>query len=147
MEDGQTIEREIAIKNVSDIDDVALWVLDLVRQRGCNVVAFYGEMGSGKTTLIGEIARQKRVTQTPSSPTFALVNDYSNEAGEVIHHFDFYRIENPLEVYDMGYQEYFYTEDLCLLEWPELIEELLPEDVLKIRITITGDHSREYRTI
>ncbi len=141
------IEREMSIKNQNDLDMVARWILELTAELNTNVVAFYGEMGSGKTTLIAEIARLMEVDQTPSSPTFALVNDYSNVEGSVIHHFDFYRINSPSEVFDLGYQDYFYSENLCLLEWPELIEQLLPEATLRIKIKVAGEHSREYSVL
>ncbi len=145
--DNLKIESEMSIKNQNDLDLVARWILELSAELNVNVVAFYGEMGSGKTTLIAEIARLMEVEQTPSSPTFALVNDYSNADGLVIHHFDFYRIESPAEVYDLGYQDYFYSDNLCLLEWPELIEDLLPENTLRIRIKVSGEHSREYSLV
>lgn len=138
-------ENEISIKGLSDLEDVALWILEKVKQQQANVVALYGEMGSGKTTLIAQIAHLKKVTQTPSSPTFALINDYSNADGEVIHHFDFYRIKTLEEAYDLGYQDYFYSGNLCLVEWPELVEELLPENTLSVQIIATSENSRTYK--
>ncbi len=109
---------------------------------GRSIVAFWGEMGAGKTTLIRVLCDRLGVTDTVTSPTFALVNEYHTEAGTPIYHFDFYRINRIEEVFDFGYEEYFYSGDLCLIEWPEKIEGLLPEETLSVRILITGDDSR-----
>ena len=109
---------------------------------GRNVVAFFGPMGAGKTTLIREICAQMGVTDTVTSPTFALINQYNTEDGRPIYHFDFYRINRPEEAFDLGYEEYFYGGDLCLVEWPEKVENLLPDDTLRIRLTPTGNDSR-----
>ncbi len=108
------------------------------------VVALYGEMGAGKTTLVREIARLLGVRQEVTSPTFALVNQYLTGGGEVLNHFDFYRIERIEEAFDMGYEEYFYSGEACLVEWPEKIEGLLPDDVLEVRIEVTGPESRVF---
>jgi tRNA threonylcarbamoyladenosine biosynthesis protein TsaE len=102
--------------------------------------AFYGEMGAGKTTLIKAILNLLGVEEGGSSPTFSLVNEYQGRQGEIIYHFDFYRIEDLEEVYDIGYEEYFFSTHYCFIEWPEKIEELLPEDVVKIKIRVDGDH-------
>ena len=106
------------------------------------VVAFYGAMGAGKTTLIREIATLRGVGSGVASPTFALINQYVTPDGERINHFDFYRINKIEEAFDLGYEEYFYGGDICLIEWPEKIEQLLPEDVLKVQIEVTGNDSR-----
>lgn len=106
------------------------------------VVAFYGKMGAGKTTLIKELCKQLGVKDIVNSPTFSLVNEYHTQAGETIYHFDFYRINKLEEVYDFGYEEYFYSGNLCFIEWPELIELLLPGDTLKLRIEENPDSSR-----
>lgn len=99
-----------------------------------SVVALYGKMGAGKTTLVKELCRQLRVVDVANSPTFSLVNEYHTEDGDSIFHFDFYRINKLEEVYDFGYEEYFYSGKLCLIEWPELIEQLLPENTLRLQI-------------
>ncbi|MCC8035181.1 MAG: tRNA (adenosine(37)-N6)-threonylcarbamoyltransferase complex ATPase subunit type 1 TsaE [Rikenellaceae bacterium] len=99
------------------------------------VAAFYGPMGAGKTTLIREIARRLGVEDTVTSPTFAIVNAYSTREGRPVYHFDFYRIDSPGEAFDLGYEEYFYGGDPCLIEWPEKIETLLPENTLSVIIT------------
>lgn len=107
------------------------------------VVAFYGAMGAGKTTLIQAICKQLGVKDIVTSPTFAIINEYTTDRQEEhIFHFDFYRINNLEEVYDMGYEEYFYSGYLCLIEWPELIEPLLPSNALRLSITEDNDGAR-----
>ncbi|MGI6231825.1 MAG: tRNA (adenosine(37)-N6)-threonylcarbamoyltransferase complex ATPase subunit type 1 TsaE [Prevotella sp.] len=108
-----------------------------------NVFAFYGKMGAGKTTFIKAICEELGVEDVITSPTFAIVNEYrSATTNELIYHFDFYRIKKLEEVYDMGYEDYFYSGALCFLEWPELIEEILPGDCTKVTITEQPDGSR-----
>ena len=106
------------------------------------VVAFYGKMGAGKTTFIKAICEELGVEDVITSPTFALVNEYTAGNGAPVYHFDFYRIKRLDEVYDMGYEDYFYGGNLCLLEWPELIEEILPDDAMRVSITEQEDGSR-----
>lgn len=115
-----------------------------VNAMGDNTVfAFYGKMGAGKTTFIKALCETLGVTDVVNSPTFSIVNEYrSDEAGELIYHFDFYRIEKIEEVYDMGYEDYFYSGAICLIEWPELVEELLPADGVKVTIEEQEDGSR-----
>ncbi|HKL40904.1 MAG TPA: tRNA (adenosine(37)-N6)-threonylcarbamoyltransferase complex ATPase subunit type 1 TsaE [Cryomorphaceae bacterium] len=102
--------------------------------------AFYGKMGAGKTTLINSILKVLGVEEGGSSPTFSLVNEYEGRLGEPIYHFDFYRVEDLEEVYDIGYEDYFFSTNYCFIEWPERVEELLPDDVVKIKIRVEGDH-------
>lgn len=107
------------------------------------IFAFYGAMGAGKTTFIKAICEEMGVEDVITSPTFAIVNEYhSATSGEVIYHFDFYRIKKQEEVYDMGYEDYIESGAVCFMEWPELIEELLPEDVVKVSIKQQEDGSR-----
>ena len=107
------------------------------------VFAFYGKMGAGKTTFIKAICEEMGVEDVITSPTFAIVNEYtSQKTGDTIYHFDFYRIKKLEEVYDMGYEDYFYGGSICFLEWPELIEDLLPEDAVKVSIEETEDGGR-----
>ena len=107
------------------------------------IVAFYGSMGAGKTTFIKAICDVLGVTDTVNSPTFAIVNEYLAASGESVYHFDFYRIKKIEEAYDFGYEDYFYSGNLCLIEWPELIEELLPEDTVRVKIEEIEGGERE----
>ena len=136
------MKRTIHITSESELPQVAAAILDATGRR--TVVAFRGEMGAGKTTLIREIAAQLGSTDTVTSPTFALVNQYSADGGQKIFHFDFYRIDKPEEAFDLGYEEYFYSGDLCLVEWPEKIERLLPENAVTVRITVDSEHARTF---
>ena len=126
--------------SLSSLPDAAAAVIEALHGR--NVVAFRGGMGAGKTTLIREIVAQLGSEDTVTSPTFAIVNQYESEGGRRICHFDFYRIDDIREAYDFGYEEYFYSGDLCLVEWPEKIEELLPDDVMTVRIETDSDEER-----
>ena len=133
--------RTIHITSQDELPDVARAVIRSLGRR--TVVAFRGEMGAGKTTRIREIAAELGAKDTVTSPTFAIVNQY--KAGkERIHHFDFYRIDDQREAYDFGYEEYFYSGDLCLVEWPEKIEPLLPDNVMTVRITVDSDTARTF---
>ena len=130
------------INSLLEIDDAAIIVLQMIGSS--RIICFYGSMGAGKTTLIKAICRQLGVKDNVASPTFALVNEYRDKNAKPIYHFDFYRINKLEEVFDFGYEEYFYkTEGICLIEWPELIEEILPSDnVCKISIVADKDESR-----
>ena len=132
--------KTIKVNGLGDLYDAAGEILDSLEGR--TIVALRGEMGAGKTTLIREIAAQLGATDTVTSPTFAIVNQYKGKGGRRIHHFDFYRINDVREAYDFGYEEYFYSGDLCLVEWPEKIEELLPEEVMTVRIAVGDDEER-----
>lgn len=108
------------------------------------VFAFYGKMGAGKTTFVKAVCEELGVDDVITSPTFAIVNEYqSATTGDSIFHFDFYRIKKLDEVYDMGYEDYIYSGALCFIEWPELIEELLPTDAVKVNITVGEDGCRK----
>ena len=100
--------------------------------------AFYGEMGVGKTTLIKSLSLHLGVTDVVSSPTFSIVNEYPINEGDKIYHFDFYRIEDEQEAYDMGYEEYFFSNAYCFIEWPEKITNLIEEDMVRIKMSIEG---------
>lgn len=106
------------------------------------VFAFYGKMGAGKTTFIKAVCEQLGVDDTVTSPTFAIVNEYEAAAGRPIYHFDFYRIKKVSEAYDMGCEEYFYSGHPCFIEWPELIEEVLPEETVDVTIEALPDGER-----
>lgn len=130
------------IDSQDDLPEIARELLDALDGR--TVVAFRGGMGAGKTTLIREIVAQMGATDTVTSPTFAIVNQYKSARGERIHHFDFYRIDDIREAYDFGYEEYFYSGELCLVEWPEKIEALLPDDVMTVRISVDDQTERTF---
>lgn len=131
---------EIRINNISEINKAAK---EFIANIGNNYVfAFYGKMGAGKTTFIKAVCEELEVTDVITSPTFAIVNEYHSEKVGNIYHFDFYRIKKLEEVYDMGYEDYFYSQSLCFIEWPELVEDLLPENVIKVTIEENEDGSR-----
>lgn len=132
---------KIKIDSLENIHEAAREFIENMGES--NVFAFYGKMGAGKTTFIKAICEEQGVEDVITSPTFAIVNEYSDIDGDPIYHFDFYRIKKLEEVYDMGYEDYFDSGYLCLLEWPELIEELLPEDAVKVTITELEDGTRE----
>ncbi len=106
------------------------------------LIAFYGEMGAGKTTFIKQLCKILKVTDTVASPTFSIINEYLTEDNDKVYHFDFYRIKEIEEVYNLGYEDYFYSENYCFLEWPELVEELLPDHILRVNIKVLEDESR-----
>ena len=132
---------EIRIDRLEDIRNAARQFVD--NMGNGNVFAFYGKMGAGKTTFIKAVCEELGVDDVITSPTFAIVNEYRAEpSGELIYHFDFYRIKKIEEVYDMGSEDYFYSGALYFIEWPELIEELLPGDATCVRIEEKEDGSR-----
>lgn len=135
------MDMEIKINSLDSIHEAAK---QFIAAMGDNTVfAFYGKMGAGKTTFIKAVCEELGVTDVINSPTFAIVNEYrSDETGELIYHFDFYRIKKLDEVYDMGYEDYFYSGALCFIEWPELVEELLPGNAVKVEIEESEDGSR-----
>jgi tRNA threonylcarbamoyladenosine biosynthesis protein TsaE len=106
------------------------------------VFAFYGKMGAGKTTFIQSVCRALGSEDNITSPTFALINEYNTANQESIFHFDFYRIKDIVEAYDLGYEDYIYSGSYCLIEWPEMIESLLPENMVEVRIEVNEDESR-----
>ena len=132
---------KITIKSLDSIHEAAR---EFIKNMGKgHVFAFYGKMGAGKTTFIKAICEELGVEDVITSPTFDIVNDYTSTKDDShIYHFDFYRINKLEEVYDMGYEDYFYSGSLCCIEWPELIEEILPGDAVKVTITQNEDGSR-----
>lgn len=128
---------------IENLDGIQAAAQEFIAQMGENrIFAFYGAMGAGKTTFVKALCEAMGVTDTVNSPTFAIVNEYDTPSGCPIYHFDFYRIKRLSEVYDMGYEDYFYGRGLCFIEWPELIEELLPEDTVCVTIEEQPDGSR-----
>ena len=136
---------EIQIQNIDEMGEKAQ---EFIRALGDHrVIAFYGAMGAGKTTFIRALCEALGVTEPVTSPTFAIVNEYLSSAsgvlqGASIYHFDFYRIKRLEEAYDMGFEDYLYSGRLCLIEWPELIEDLLPDTALRVHISVLPDASR-----
>ena len=136
---------DIKIQNIYSINKAAREFVSHIGEH--RVFAFYGKMGAGKTTFIKAICEELGVEDVITSPTFAIVNEYSSSSPLLAHsskifHFDFYRIKKLEEVYDMGYEDYFYSGALCFIEWPELIEELLPEDAVRVTIDEGTDGKR-----
>ena len=136
-------EHIITINGLEDYAQAARRFTEFLKEG--RIFAFYGKMGSGKTTFIKSLCEELGVEDTINSPTFAIVNEYEDRMANTIYHFDFYRIKSLTEVYNMGYEEYFYSNACCFIEWPELIEELLPEDTVKVTIEELPDGSREVR--
>ena len=135
------MQQTIPIPTLSALPQAARQLLHLIGNR--HIVAIYGHMGAGKTTLITAICKALGVSDQVSSPTFTLVNEYRAADGRMVYHFDFYRITKLEEAYDLGYNEYFDSEGLCLIEWPELIEDLLPHDCIRLHIREESDGTRE----
>ena len=135
------MEHIILVKDLASIDDAAREFLSLIDDH--RIIALYGEMGAGKTTFTTALCRVLGVREDAvSSPTFSIVNEYKAGDGSAIFHFDFYRIEKIEEVLDIGFYDYIDSGALCIMEWPEKIEEILPEEVLRVDISISPDGAR-----
>ena len=131
---------EIKINDLEHIREAARQFIDAMGDQ--QVYAFYGHMGAGKTTFIKAVCEELGVDDVVTSPTFAIVNEYTASDGTPIYHIDFYRIKKLEEVYDMGYEDYFYGDGLCFIEWPEMMEELLPDGATKVQIAENPDGTR-----
>ncbi len=125
---------ELKIDSLDSIDQVAQQFVAAMGNR--RIFAFYGEMGAGKTTFIKAICEALGVVDMVNSPTFSIVNDYATDKGTHIYHFDFYRLKSSHEALDFGIEEYFASGAICFMEWPEMIETLLPDDTTKVRIAL-----------
>ena len=132
---------DISINSLNEIGKAAQEFVAAMGDR--KVFAFYGKMGAGKTTFIKAVCEELGVEDVINSPTFAIVNEYVDGKGDPIYHFDFYRIKNQQEVLDIGYEDYVYSGNVCFMEWPELIENLLPDDAVKVTIEEEMDGSRK----
>lgn len=130
-----------SIETPSDLEAPAKKVVDLLKD--FPVACFSGEMGAGKTTFIKEICKELGVMDNTSSPTFSIVNEYLDAGDHSIYHFDFFRVKNLKEAIDIGADEYFYSGDPCLIEWPEMIKDLIPEEHLEISIKLVDNNHRE----
>lgn len=134
--------KEFHVNGVDELGQVAEYLISLRNES--DIIAFYGPMGAGKTTLIKNLCHKMGVTDEVNSPTFAIVNEYVTMEGESVYHFDFYRIKKLEEVYDIGYDNYFYSGNLCLLEWPEMIDPLMPDRFIRVDIALgETDDSRK----
>lgn len=133
--------KSISINSTAELGALAQQLLTFAN--GNKFFVFEGEMAAGKTTFIKAFCEVLGVNDIVSSPTFSIVNEYGAENG-LVYHFDFYRLKNLQEAYDIGYEEYFYSDAICLVEWPTKVEELLPEEYIKVEITITGENSRTF---
>lgn len=130
----------IQIPGLQALPEAASKLLNALGDR--RVVAFFGEMGAGKTTLIKAICEQLEVTDATSSPSFGLINEYRSDVGSTVYHLDLYRIRTLEEVYDLGYEEYLYSDNYCFIEWPEKVESLLPEDTVRAYISVDENDTR-----
>lgn len=128
------------IYNITDLEEIARKIIGLAGDK--TIWIFEGEMGAGKTTLIKAVCKELGVHSTVHSPTFSIVNEYITLEGDTIYHFDFYRLKRESEALDFGIEEYFDSGNICLLEWAEKIESLLPENCYTIRITVIDENSR-----
>ena len=127
---------EIKIKSLDEINEAARQFLSLIGN--ARVIAFYAKMGAGKTTFTRALCEVLGVQEPVTSPTFAIVNEYEGP----IYHFDFYRLKNLKEAYDLGFEDYLYSGAFCLIEWPELVEDLLPTETVRVHITVEDDGTR-----
>ena len=126
--------KNIALSELPKVAKELILLLDKSK-----VVLFYGHMGAGKTTFINVLCKELGIVDDTSSPTFSIVNEYITSSNETIYHFDFYRLKTEMEAYDLGYEDYLYSGNLCLIEWPEKIASLLPDDVIEFHINGMGD--------
>ena len=134
------MKHEVIIRDTADLDRAAAEFLEKIGDN--TLVAFFAPMGAGKTTFTTALCKALGVTDPVGSPTFAIVNEYLRADGDYMYHFDFYRINKLSEAVEIGLDDYLYSGCLCIMEWPENVEELLPEDTLRVTITVNPDLSR-----
>lgn len=130
----------LEIKDKRHLQQAAVHLLKLTP--GKRIYAFYGPMGAGKTTIIKSVCNELGAVDIISSPTFTLVNEYMTDKGEILYHIDFYRIKKVEEVYDFGIEDYLSGEHYCFMEWPELVESILPDDIIRVKITVGPSDER-----
>lgn len=136
---------ELKINSLEDINSVAAEFIKLVGDK--RIFAMHGAMGVGKTTFVKAICKEMGVQDTINSPTFAIVNEYHTAKENIIYHFDFYRIDDVQEAYDFGYEDYFYSDAMCFIEWPEKIDSILPNDTVEVHFNEEADGSRSIRIL
>ncbi|RKE00207.1 tRNA (adenosine(37)-N6)-threonylcarbamoyltransferase complex ATPase subunit type 1 TsaE [Marinifilum flexuosum] len=136
---------ELKINSLEDINSVAAEFIKLVGDK--RIFAMHGAMGVGKTTFVKAICEEMGVQDTINSPTFAIVNEYHTAKENIIYHFDFYRIDDVQEAYDFGYEDYFYSDAMCFIEWPEKIDSILPNDTVEVHFNEEADGSRSIRIL
>ncbi len=129
--------------SLDEINKAARIFFDYIEKNNSKIIAFYGQMGSGKTTFIKALCKILNVKDNVVSPTFAIINEYATDNGGFVYHFDFYRINKLQEALDIGVQDYFYSGNYCFMEWPEIVEPLLPENTLKVNIEELPDGKRK----
>jgi len=134
------MSKTLFAENLEQLNSIAKQILDYTSTH--KKFAFYGEMGVGKTTLIKALSLQLGVSDIVSSPTFSIVNEYQADEITKIYHFDFYRIQDEKEAYDIGYEEYFFSNAYCFIEWPEKIPNLIEEDIVKIKMSVVENTRR-----
>lgn len=130
----------ITINSINNIDFAAAEFLKKFKDK--KIFAFFGELGAGKTTFIQALCRELNVIQIVSSPSFAIVNEYHTKNSNIVYHFDFFRIKNIEEIFDFGYEEYFYSGNYCFIEWPELIKDVLPDNAVLVNIKVLKGGTR-----
>lgn len=140
MNEGSEVMKKINIPSVKDLSEAAGILLTSYKDH--RIFAFYGELGSGKTTIIQAICRTLGITDMVNSPSFSIVNEYRSKPNRVVYHFDFYRIKKLEEVYDLGYEDYFYSGNYCFIEWPEKVEEILPPGTIPVKIEVDSGKER-----
>jgi tRNA threonylcarbamoyladenosine biosynthesis protein TsaE len=131
------MEKQFNQVSLDGLKSVVAELIELLKTH--QVVLFFGHMGAGKTTFINQVCKALNVIDETSSPTFSIVNEYQTEKGNAVYHFDFYRLKSEMEAYDLGYEDYLYSGNVCLIEWPEKISNLLPEDAIEFHINGMGD--------
>ncbi len=137
--------QKFILSSIDELEQVASNFISSYHQPA--VFCFYGAMGAGKTTFIQALCQQLKVVDVVNSPTFAIVNEYDTEDNDKVYHFDFYRLKEQQEALDLGYEDYFYSDSYCFVEWPEKIDTLLPEHRFDVKITVLEDMTREIEVI
>ncbi len=139
------MKKKFVLPTIDHLDEIAGEFLEAFPEPG--VFCFYGSMGAGKTTFIQALCERLNVVDVVNSPSFAIVNEYSTSNDDVVYHFDFYRLKEEEEAFDLGYEDYFYSGSYCFVEWPEKIESLLPQNRYDVTVTVLDDMSRSIEVI